>query len=83
MGVHPKYYELVKQQEALLARKNEVDQSFYNGIYERYQFPVLTREHAPILWQYDVNEETNPYFEERLGINAVMNSGAIELNGTD
>ena len=81
MGVHPKYYELVKQQEALLARKNEVDQSFYNGIYERYQFPVLTREHAPILWQYDVNEETNPYFEERLGINAVMNSGAIELNG--
>ena len=49
MGVHPKYYELVKQQEALLARKNEVDQSFYNGIYERYQFPVLTREHAPIL----------------------------------
>ena len=81
MGVHPKYYELVKKQEALLSRKNEVDQSFYNGIYERYQFPVLTREHAPILWQYDVNEETNPFFEERLGINAVMNSGAIELNG--
>lgn len=25
--------------------------------------------------------ETNPYFMERLGINAVMNSGAIELDG--
>ena len=81
MGVHPKYYELLRKQEELLRRKNEVDEEFYNGIYERYQYPVLTREHAPILWQYDVNEETNPYFEERLGINAVMNSGAIELNG--
>lgn len=36
---------------------------------------------APVHWRYDLNEETNPYFEERLGINAVMNSGAIELNG--
>lgn len=81
MGIHAKYYELVKKQETLLARKNQIDENFYNGIFERYRYPVLTREHAPILWQYDVNEETNPFFEERLGINAVMNSGAIELNG--
>lgn len=79
--IHEKYFELVKKQEALLARKNEVDTEFYNGIYERYKYPVLTREHAPVIWQYDLNKETNPYFEERLGINAVMNSGAIYLDG--
>lgn len=81
MAIHPKYYELLKKQEELLAKKNEVDTSFYNGIYDRYVNPVLTRDHAPLIWQYDLNEETNPYFEERLGINAVLNSGAIELNG--
>ena len=81
MAIHPKYYELLKKQEELLSKKNEVDTSFYNGIYDRYVNPVLTRDHAPLIWQYDLNEETNPYFEERLGINAVLNSGAIELNG--
>lgn len=54
---------------------------FYNGIYDRYENPVLTREHIPLTWQYDLNEETNPYFMERLGINAVMNSGAIMIDG--
>ncbi len=54
---------------------------FYNGMYDRYKYPVLTREHAPLIWQYDFNPETNPYFMKRLGINAVLNSGAIELNG--
>lgn len=81
MAVHPKYYELLKKQEVLLNRKNEVDADFYNGIYDRYKYPVLTRDHAPLIWQYDVNEDTNPFFQERLGINAVLNSGAIELNG--
>ena len=53
----------------------------YNGIYDRYVYPVLTAAHAPIIWKYDMNPETNPYFMERLGINAVLNSGAIYLNG--
>lgn len=66
--------------EALIARKNEKT-DFYNGIYDRYQYPVLTRNHIPPFWKFDLNEGTNPYFEERLGINAVFNSGAIELNG--
>ncbi|MBR6326410.1 MAG: glycosidase [Lachnospiraceae bacterium] len=78
--IHEKYYELQRRQDELLARKNEVAE-FYNGIYERYKYPVLTREHLPILWQYDIDRETNPFFEERLGINAVMNSGAIYRNG--
>lgn len=79
--IHPKYFEEVKKQEALLAKKNSIDTQFYNGIFDRYTNPVLTREHAPILWRYDIDETTNPFFEERLGINAVMNSGAIELDG--
>ncbi len=79
--VHEKYYDLAAEQEKLLTRKNEVDTSFYNGLFERYKYPVLTREHAPLHWRFDLNKETNPYFMERLGINAVMNSGAIELDG--
>lgn len=78
--IHQKYYEEQKKQEELLSKKN-VKSSFYNGIYDRYENPVLTREHAPLHWRYDLDEETNPYFMERLGVNAVMNSGAVELNG--
>ena len=79
--IHERYYEELKKQEELLSRKNEVDTGFYNGLFERYKYPVVTREHAPLIWRYDLNKETNPYFMERLGINATMNSGAIELDG--
>ena len=66
--------------DKLVSRKNVVS-DIYNGIYERYEYPVLTREFAPVHWRYDLNPETNPYFMERLGINATLNSGAIYLNG--
>lgn len=79
--LHKKYYEELEKYEALIARKNEVDLSFYNGVYDKYIYPVLTREHIPLTWQYDLNPETNPHFMKRLGVNAVMNSGAVELNG--
>ena len=74
-------YERMKSNyEALIHRKNEKS-SFYNGIYDRWKYPVLTRQHIPIFWKYDLNPETNPYFMERLGVNAVFNSGAIYLDG--
>ena len=79
--LNQKYYEELEKYEALINRKNEIDPDFYNGVYDKYKYPVLTREHIPLTWQYDLNPETNPYFMKRLGINAVMNSGAIELNG--
>lgn len=79
--LHKKYKEELEKYEALLGRKNEADTEFYNGIYDRYKYPVLTREHIPLTWQYDLNPETNPYFMKRLGINAVLNAGAILLNG--
>ena len=78
--IHEKYYELEKEYEALITRPNKKS-DFYNGIYDRYEYPILTREHLPLTWRYDLNKETNPYFMERLGINAVMNSGAIYLDG--
>ena len=77
-----KQYEIeLAKYEKLINRKNEIDTEFYNGVYNKYKYPVLTREHAPLIWQYDFDEKTNPYFMKRLGINAVLNSGAIELNG--
>lgn len=50
-----------------------------NGIFDRYQYPVLTAAHTPLFWRYDLNPETNPYLMERFSINAVFNSGAIKL----
>lgn len=78
--VHSRYQVELEKQEKLLNRKN-TKADFYNGVFDRYEYPVLTREHIPLTWRYDLNEETNPFFMERLGVNAVMNSGAIELNG--
>lgn len=77
--IHKQYYVELEKQKKLLKRKNQKS-SFYNGIYDRYEYPVLTRDHAPLSWRYDLDAKRNPYFMERLGINAVMNSGAIELN---
>ncbi len=79
--IHEKYFEMKKEQEKLLSRKNEIDTSFYNGIYDRYKYPILTRESIPLEWKYDLCKETNPFFMERLGVNCVFNSGTIYLNG--
>ena len=78
--LHPEYLRLKARQEILLSRKNEKT-DFYNGIYDRWKYPVLTRDHVPLIWRYDLDPKTNPYFMERLGINAVFNSGAIEMDG--
>ena len=78
--LHKKYYEELEKYNKVIHKKNKVA-DFYNGIFERYENPVLTRDHIPLTWKYDLNVETNPYFMERIGVNAVMNSGAIELNG--
>lgn len=66
--------------EKLISRKNEKT-DYMGGAYDRYKYPVLTADHTPVIWRYDLDPETNPFFMERLGINAVLNSGAIELNG--
>lgn len=70
---------LKAQHAALITRKNEPIEG--NGVYERYKYPIITGEHAPLFWRYDLNPETNPYLMERFGIHAAMNSGAIKWNG--
>ena len=70
---------LRKSHAALLSQKNEAVEG--NGIYERYRYPVLTADHAPLEWRYDLNPETNPYLMERFGIHAVFNAGAIKWQG--
>lgn len=72
--------ELIRAQEKLLRTPNRKT-DFYNGIFDRYENPVLTAAHAPIIWRYDLSYNENPNLMERLGVNAVMNSGAVYLNG--
>lgn len=71
---------LCKKQKNLLERPNQpiVED---NGIITRYIYPVITANHIPLEWRYDMNPATNPYCLERIGVNATMNSGAIKWNG--
>jgi len=69
--------ELVRtRHEALLTQPN-IPENFGNGIYTRYANPVLTAEHTPLEWRYDFNEKSNPYFMQRIMMNAAFNAGAI------
>jgi len=72
--------KLKKAQEKLIERKNERVEPG-NGIFFRYRYPVLTADHAPLLWRYDINPETNPYMLERIGVNGTFNAGAMKFNG--
>ena len=71
---------LTEEYETLISRENKRIRS-NNGIFERYKYPILTAAHTPLEWRYDFNPETNPFFMERFGINAVFNAGAIKYNG--
>jgi 4-O-beta-D-mannosyl-D-glucose phosphorylase len=63
-----------------LVEKENVAEESVNGIFCRYQHPVLTADHVPLFWRYDLDPSTNPNLLERFGINAVFNAGAIKLN---
>ena len=66
------------QYEALVTRENKSIEG--NGIFNRYEFPIVTDAHTPLLWRYDYNPETNPYFMERIGVNATLNAGLAYTN---
>lgn len=68
-----------KRHGSLLEMPNEKTEAG-NGIFDRYKFPVLTAQHTPLFWRYDLNIKTNPFLMERFGINAVLNPGAIKHN---
>lgn len=75
-----RFTDLCWKQEELFSRKN-IYADRYNGIVNRFMYPVITRDHIPLEWRYDLNPDTNPYCMERIGVNATMNAGAIKWNG--
>lgn len=64
---------------SLMNRVNEPAST--NGVWTRYKYPVVTADHAPLYWRYDLNPDTNPHLLERFGINGTFNAGAIKFNG--
>ena len=71
--------EMMKAHESLLTR-TYVPLEGGPGWYRRYRYPVLTADHTPLYWRYDLDEVTNPLLMERIGMNAAMNAGAIKWN---
>ena len=80
MNYQEKVQALRQRHEALLQRKNQTVEGG-NGIYEKYVYPILTAEHTPLEWRYDFNEKDNPFLMQRIMMNAVLNAGAIKLDG--
>ncbi len=72
---------LEKQHKTLLEQKNEPQDTVGNGIYDRYKNPVVTAAHIPLNWRFDFNEKTNPFLQERIGVNAAFNAGAMKWKG--
>ncbi|MEZ7516654.1 glycoside hydrolase family 130 protein [Flavobacterium frigidarium] len=72
---------LKKEHKTLLTLKNEPLDITGNGVYQRYKNPVVTANHAPLTWRFDFNERSNPFLQERIGINATFNAGAMKWNG--
>lgn len=72
--------QLFEDHAKLISRKNRIRPGG-NGIYDRYVYPALTRDHTPLFWRYDLDYNTNPHLMTRLGINTTFNAGAVKLNG--
>ncbi len=79
MKVIEKMANLLANQENLLTQQN-TKTSYTNGIYQRWNNPIITSKHIPLMWRYDFNQQSNPYLMERIGVNATLNSGAVFLN---
>lgn len=75
-----KVKDLYNQHKTFVERPN-VKEDLKHGLYSRYKYPVLEAAHAPVHWRFDLNHDTNPRLLQRLGVNCVFNSGAIELDG--
>ena len=80
MTFQDKVARLMHEHEILVTAKNE-PVAGGNGVYTRYKNPILTGAHTPVFWRYELNEQSNPYLMERIGMNAAFNSGAMKWNG--
>ncbi len=66
-----------KYHQKLIAKKNK-PVSLSNGVFERFKNPVLTAQHIPLHWRYDLDIKTNPLMMERIGFNVTFNAGAMK-----
>ena len=73
------YDTLLQSYQKLIQTKNE-PKADNNGVYQRYKNPVVTSNHIPLHWKYDLNADTNPNGLERIGFNATFNAGAMRFN---
>ena len=73
-----KLKSIFSEYESLISRQNQAS-SNSNGVYQRFINPVLTAEHTPPFWKYDLDEQSNPLLLERIGMNAAFNAGAMKL----
>jgi 4-O-beta-D-mannosyl-D-glucose phosphorylase len=71
----------IKSRYGQLINQKNAETAGGNGVYTRYDRPVLTAAQVPYFWKYDLNPETNPFLMERIGINAAFNAGAIKFEG--
>jgi 4-O-beta-D-mannosyl-D-glucose phosphorylase len=73
-----KLEQIKEQQRVILERKNKKLRQKPGRSFDRYKFPILTTDHIPLSWRFDMNEKSNPFLLERIGFNAVLNPGAIK-----
>ena len=73
------YETLMRNHQQLINTHNDAIPE-NSGIISRYKYPVITAEHIPINWRYDLNAVSNPFGLERIGVNAAFNAGAIKWN---
>lgn len=78
---HKRLKKLKKEHKKLITKRNKPVDKAYNGIYLRYKRPVLTANHVPLNWRYDLSYESNPFLMQRIGVNATFNSGALYIDG--
>ncbi len=78
---YEKRLQALKEAHNLLITQPNRKEELGNGVYDRYHYPVVTAQHAPLNWRYDFNPATNPFLMERFGINAALNAGAIKFKG--
>jgi 4-O-beta-D-mannosyl-D-glucose phosphorylase len=76
-----KLAKLIADHDRLIHQHNAVDGTWYNGLFERFRYPVLTAAHAPLTWRFDLDERSNPHLIERLGVNGAFNPGAMLWQG--
>lgn len=73
--------ERLRSSHRILLERPNHPAKHHNGIYKRWDQPILTPAHTPLFWRYDLDQATNPFLMERLGVNATFNSGAIYRDG--